>query len=67
MTDFERRTKMAEEIGTLRAYVKIAKELIDKADFEEYTFSKIQKEIWLKDVNPLLEEYERQAQEILND
>lgn len=66
MTDFERMTKMAQEIGELRAFVKIAKEIIDKAEFDEYAFSNLQKESWLKAVNPLLEDYERQAQEILN-
>lgn len=66
MTDFKRMTKMAEEIGDLRAYVKIAKEIIEKTEFEKYSFAQIQKEVWLESITPLLERHALELEEILN-
>ena len=65
MTDFQKMTKMAEEIGTLRAYVKLAREIIEKSE-PESLYTKISKKAWLEDAIPLIEEHEREAEEWLN-
>lgn len=66
MTDFEKMTKMAEEIGELRAYVKLAREIIEKSE-PENLYTKISKKIWLEQAVPLIEEQEREAEEWLNE
>ena len=65
MTDFEKMTKMAEEIGKLRAYVKLAREIIEKSE-PENLYTKISKKTWLEQAVPLIEEQEREAEEWLN-
>lgn len=58
MTDFQKMTKMAEEIGELRAFVKIAHDLIKKANFEEYSYNELQAKVWLDSVETVIEKVE---------
>lgn len=53
MTDFERTTEMSKEIGELKAYVNIAKEIIEKAEFAEYSYEGIRQRVWLDAVKHL--------------
>lgn len=65
MTDFEKISKMAEEIGQLRAYVKLAREIIEKSEPESF-YTKISRKTWLEQAIPLIEQHEAEAEEWLN-
>ena len=47
MTDFEKLCEAHKQIGELRAFVRLAKELLEKAEFENNVYE-TRKEIWLE-------------------